>query len=89
MLEYYDPFEEEFDASESDWDLWDEEGAQDPDNEETDEEEFWKRKGMIIRGPADSIPDLTTDAGKHKKRNSGSVCTTGEGISPGRTSEGI
>ena len=46
-------------------------------------------KGMIIRGPADSIPDLTTDAGKHKKRNSGSVCTTGEGISPGRTSEGI
>ena len=48
-----------------------------------------KGKGMIIRGPADSIPDLTTDAGKHKKRNSGSVCTTGEGISPGRTSEGI
>lgn len=89
MLEYYDPFEEEFDASESDWDLWDEEEAQDPDNEETDEEEYWKGKGMIIRGPADSIPDLTTDAGKHKKRNSGSVCTTGEGISPGRTSEGI
>lgn len=89
MLEYYDPFEEEFDASESDWDLWDEEEAQDPDNEETDEEEYWKRKGMIIRGPADSIPDLATDAGKHKKRNSGSVCTTGEGISPGRTSEGI
>ncbi len=45
MLEYYDPFEEEFDASESDWDLWDEEEAQDPDNEETDEEEFWKKEG--------------------------------------------
>ena len=45
MLEYYDPFEEEFDASESDWDLWDEEEAQDPDNEETDEEEYWKREG--------------------------------------------
>ena len=42
VLEYYDPFEEEFDASESDWDLWDEEEAQDPDNEETDEEEFWE-----------------------------------------------
>ena len=45
VLEYYDPFEEEFDASESDWDLWDEEEAQDPDNEETDEEEFWKKEG--------------------------------------------
>lgn len=45
MLEYYDPFEEEFDASESDWDLWDEEEAQDPDNEETDEEELWKKEG--------------------------------------------
>lgn len=45
MLEYYDPFEEEFDASESDWDLWDEEEAQDPDNEETDEEEYWKKEG--------------------------------------------
>lgn len=45
VLEYYDPFEEEFDASESDWDLWDEEDAQDPDNEETDEEEFWKKEG--------------------------------------------
>ena len=45
MLEYYDPLEEEFDASESDWDLWDEEEAQDPDNEETDEEEYWKREG--------------------------------------------
>lgn len=45
MLEYYDPFEEEFDASESDWDMWDEEEAQDPDNEETDEEEYWKREG--------------------------------------------
>lgn len=45
VLEYYDPFEEEFDASESDWDLWDEEEAQDPDNEETDEEEYWKKEG--------------------------------------------
>ena len=45
MLEYYDPFEEEFYASESDWDLWDEEEAQDPDNEETDEEELWKKEG--------------------------------------------
>ena len=45
MLEYYDPFEEEFDASESDWDLWDEEEAQDPDNEETDEEKYWKKEG--------------------------------------------
>lgn len=45
MLEYYDPFEEEFDASESGWDLWDEEEAQDPDNEETDEEEYWKKEG--------------------------------------------
>lgn len=45
MLEYYDPFEEEFDASKSDWDLWDEEEAQDPDNEETDEEEYWKKEG--------------------------------------------
>ena len=45
MLEYYDPFEEEFDASESDWDLWDDEEAQDPDNEETDEEEYWKKEG--------------------------------------------
>ena len=24
---------------------------------------------MIIRGPADSIPDLTSDAGKYEKRN--------------------
>ena len=38
-------FEEEFDASESGWDLWDEEEAQDPDNEETDEEEYWKKEG--------------------------------------------
>lgn len=45
VLEYYDPFEEKFDASESDWDLWDEEEAQDPDNEETDEEEYWKKEG--------------------------------------------
>lgn len=45
VLEYYDPFEEEFDASESGWDLWDEEEAQDPDNEETDEEEYWKKEG--------------------------------------------
>ena len=45
MLEYYDPFEEEFDASESDWDLWDEEEAQNPDGEETSEEEFWKKEG--------------------------------------------
>ena len=45
VLEYYDPFEEEFDASGDDWDLWDEEEAQDPDNEETDEEEFWKKEG--------------------------------------------
>ena len=45
VLEYYDPFEEEFDASESDWDLWDEEEAPDPDNEETDEEEYWKKEG--------------------------------------------
>ena len=50
MLEYYDPFEEEFDASESDWDLWDEEEAQDPDNEETDEEEYWKKEGTAIFG---------------------------------------
>ena len=27
---------------------------------------------MIIRGPADSVPDLAIDAGQHKKRNSGS-----------------
>ena len=45
VLEYYDPFEEEFDASEDDWDLWDEEEAQDPDGEETSEEEFWKKEG--------------------------------------------
>ena len=44
VLEYYDPFEEEFDASEDDWDLWDEEEAQDPDGKETSEEEFWKKE---------------------------------------------
>ena len=33
------------DASENDWDLWDEEEAQDPDGEETSEEEFWKKEG--------------------------------------------
>lgn len=48
-----------------------------------------KRKGMIIRGPADSIPDLTSDAGKYEKRNTAGVCTTGERISPGRTPERI
>ena len=89
VLEYYDPFEEEFDASEDDWDLWDEEEAQDPDGEETSEEEFWKKEGMIIRGPADSIPDLTADVGKYEKRNTAGVCTTGERISPGRIPERI
>ena len=45
VLEYYDPFEEEFDASGDDWDLWDEEDAQASEDEETDKEEFWKKEG--------------------------------------------
>ena len=45
VLEYYDPFEEEFDASGDDWDLWDEEDAQASEDEKTDKEEFWKKEG--------------------------------------------
>lgn len=46
VLEYYDPFEEEFDGPEDDWNLWEDEEIQDPEDEDMEEEtEFWKKKG--------------------------------------------
>lgn len=49
VLEYYDPFAEQFDREEDEWDLWEDEET-DADSEQTEAEdedvmEFWKEKG--------------------------------------------